>query len=253
MTSAIAERWKNPAVVDVFARHHYAGPHLEEPAFHHYPHARLTRHIADILAVTAARNGAKIEADVLPVAAAYHDAGAALWPAMRHAFAIPEDLAADIAARDLPTLHMPEAKVESAKETIRETSRLVPCTTDTARCLSQADLMAGGLLSHDAVFLHGTYRLYKESKQLEDRPLPDDRDVLRDELLEFGVASHETLSTYLEEDLALGPHQRNQRGQSMFNILGARKIRLLERAQFARILEVNLDYITDSSLESRQL
>jgi hypothetical protein len=248
------EIWKNPDAVDAFARQHYLDQHHEEPEFHHYPHAKLTRYIAGILAAAAIRNGAGIETDVLPPAAAYHDADAVIWPFLRHKFAIPEDLAADIAARDLGGLGMPEAKIESATKIIRETSRFVPCTTDTSRCLSQADLMAGGIFSQDIVFLNGTYRSYKESKKQGNQPVPDDRDTLRGELLDFGsTVSHGVLSVYFEEDLALGPHQRNERGESIFNILGRHKIRLLEPARFARILEVNLDSITGFEPANQQL
>jgi hypothetical protein len=244
MSSSCLETWRNPSAVDSFASRHYRDGHLEEPAFHDYPHARLTRHIAGILAKTAVRNGADIETDVLPQAAAYHDAGATLWHTIRHRFPIPEELAAHVAGRDLPALGMPEPQVESALEAIRETSRFVPCTSDTARCLSQADLMAGGILSHDVVLLHNTYTLYKESRDLAGAPTPSDPDELRGELLEFGNLSYEVLQAYLAEDLSLGPHQRTADGESTFNLRASRQVdRLLGPGRLAPILDVNLDYI----------
>jgi hypothetical protein len=238
--SSKLELWRNPANIDFMARRHYR----DDLEFHNYPHAEESANIMEILAEIAIARGASIELHAVKSSMAYHDAGTHLWPGVDHPFLTREEYAADIGSRELGMLGMPESLIEISAGVIKSTNHLVACETGTERCANQADLMAGGILSAPDVFLHGTYRLYRESKRLKDeRPVePSDRERLIAELVEFGGVSHEILLTFLEKDLSLGRHDKDTEGRS-FNARAGERVALLAPNRIEESFTVNFDDI----------
>lgn len=238
--SAGLEAWQNPTVIDRCAQVHYRA----EMEFHNFPHALRVGEIATVRAAEAMAHGVPIEYDVVKPASSYHDAGVHLQPGVDHPFFLREDYSSQIGRRELRQLGMPEPLVADTSHAIRSTSHTVPCETATARCIRQADLIAGGILSSPLVFLNGTYRLYLESKRLEDQQPAEsaDRGRLIEELVEFGGANHAILLTYLDTDLSLGNHDRDARGRN-FNKQAMGNVALLAPSRLGDVLTANLEAI----------
>jgi hypothetical protein len=237
------EVWRNPHVIDTFARRHYRGD-LE---FHNYPHATTAAEILEALIAEAVRHGIDdIEEGAARPAGLYHDAGVHLWlPHDR--FPTKEALSADLMTRDLRMLHAPQAVIEDGATAIRATSYTERCATSLGRALRQADLIAGGVFAGPVVFVNGTYRLYREGRRLDDEmPTPPaEQEKLIKELSAFGAISHEVMLAYAEEDVAIGAYQRDpESGESLFNRHLAANIGVLAPGRLEPFLRDNLGAVT---------
>lgn len=222
-----------------------AEPHYQPLDFHNYPHALRTAELSIEIARIAIPHGANIDISVLPSAGREHDAGFYLLPLFDHSFATKEAFSASIYRIDMASLGMPWDKIELGAESIESTAFSVPCKTDTARCLRQGDLSAGGVLDSPIAFLGNTFKLFRESKRLKEEPLVQiahPRSWVRD-FITFGGISHEILSAYLAEDLALGDFQRDEEGRCVFNTQAARNVNLLVPSKLTEFLARHLGEI----------
>ena len=218
------EKWQDPRFLDPLIKPYYR----DDLDYHNYPHAIHSSDRAIEIGQVAIAHGVDIKIHLLPSAGRLHDAGFHLRPLIDHPFATKEEYPADLASRLLKPLGMKGADVAHVSHIIESTAADVPCETATAKCFRQADL--DNLVRGPVVFLNATYRLYKESRRLEVKPLLSVKSNpvgLMNDFIKFAGISHEILSTYLEEDVSLGEFDRDREGRSLFALKAAKNIGIL--------------------------
>jgi hypothetical protein len=230
------ELWRDPSVLDKLASRHY-----DALPYHNYGHSLSTSRYAESIGSQAIEHGIEIVMDVLPSAARWHDVGHRIG--IVNPYTTQEKLAANIFTRELKVLGMPAELTNLGSDVIESTNYNETCKTPTAKCLRQADLMAGGVASNPFAFLNATVRLYKEDKIIRGEASPSfslRKMLVMKDLLTYAEVGHGILAGLLE-DVRLGDYQEDE----IYAVKAARNVNLLLPDNLKRFLDSNLSQVID--------
>lgn len=190
---------------------------LYSPAlpYHNFEHALAVAQVARGIAGRCRDEGVPVDAEVVWLAALFHDAGFHEDHA-RLGFPHKEAYSADLARRELSGRGLPAQFVEQVCDAILSTHCDGVCNNNESKVLRAADL--AGLAADYAAFKRNSVRLRDELEMLSRTRVP---------WQQWRVQSADRVELFLRQDLALTRDYFDPEGRSVFHLRARENLRRL--------------------------